>query len=150
MKTTWKRRAIKGDVAAIIEGASSVSAAARSLGVNRATVHRWISAGDVPRPCARRNSAHVPNLPASPLLPVSAEAWAADIRERYSLSSTENLLVELGAAALRLALDATQKASDRASASREFRACITQLNLETVDGEAETAGADVRAFPRPA
>lgn len=48
-KQTHKRKAL-GDVAHVLENASSISAAARQLGVDRSTVHRWIQAGHVTRP----------------------------------------------------------------------------------------------------
>jgi hypothetical protein len=50
-KPTHKLRAL-GNVADIISASPSVSAAARTLGVNRSTIHRWIAAGKVPAPGA--------------------------------------------------------------------------------------------------
>jgi hypothetical protein len=50
-KPTHKLRAL-GNVADVIAASPSVSAAARTLGVNRSTIHRWITAGKVPTPGA--------------------------------------------------------------------------------------------------
>jgi hypothetical protein len=148
MKRTHKLRAMR-NVSATIAASPSVSAAAKALGVDRSTVTRWIATGKVSRPGGRQRAAQGASEPVA--LPVSADAWAADIRERYALTSTENTLVELGAAALTLALDPKQKPSDRAAASREFRSCVHHLNLEAEpNGEAETSADNVRAFPRPA
>jgi hypothetical protein len=48
-KGSHKLRAL-GNVEAVIADSPSLSEAARRLGVNRSTVHRWIAAGKVPRP----------------------------------------------------------------------------------------------------
>jgi hypothetical protein len=49
MKQTHKLKAL-GDVSAVLATAPSLTAAARSLGVNRSSLHRWITAGKVRQP----------------------------------------------------------------------------------------------------
>lgn len=151
-KRTHKLRTL-GDAVEIVAGASSVTAAAKALGVDRSTVTRWIADGKVPRPGGRRQSRGSAMSRTEPpkVLPVSADVWATDIKERYELSATESAIVELARAALVLALDLTQDPRVRAAGSREFRACVSDLNLEEEsDGKVETPRGRVRAFPRPA
>src|SRR5262245_59303139 len=54
MKRTHKFRAMRGEAAAVMAVSSSVSEAARTLGVSRDTLHAWIRKGQVPRPAAAR------------------------------------------------------------------------------------------------
>jgi transposase-like protein len=144
MKKTHKLAAL-GDVRPIVQAASSVSAAAKRLGVSRVTVYDWIKRGLVPRPAGRK-----PRRPADDtnpgVLPATAAAWAADVRQRYDLTATEAMLVRLAEEVLGVALDATQKPTERIAAAGRFQTLVKQLNLEVEDGEVETG--DVRAFPR--
>jgi transposase-like protein len=144
MKRTHKLAAL-GDVGPIVQAASSVSAAAKRLGVSRVTIHDWIRKGIVPRPAGRK-----PRQPADDtrpvVLPATPAAWAADVRERYDLTTTEYMLVRLAEEVLGVALDATQKPTERIAAAGRFQTLVKQLNLEVEDGEIETG--EVHAFPR--
>jgi transposase-like protein len=148
-KRTHKRRAL-GDVATVIRAAPSVAAAARTLGVSRQAIYDWIRAGVAPRPGGG------PAIPPQALatgpedapLPESPDEWAVDIRERYALTGTENLLVSVGHGLLTIALNTTEKPADRATAAGRWMGVVRALNLEkSAHGEAETP-ADVRPFPR--
>lgn len=157
MKRTHKLRAL-GDVAAIVAAAPSVSAAAATLGVDRSSVHRWVTSGKVPHPAGRPrrapgavrastagqrgSSKGVARRQSSP------DGWARDVRQAYDLSTTESCLVDLAAAALTLAHDSTVPAAVRLNASARFAALVKQLDLEDVhSGQAETQP-DARAYPR--
>jgi excisionase family DNA binding protein len=87
-KASHKLRAL-GDVAKVIAAAPSVSAAAKQLGVNRSTIHRWIEAGVAGRPSTRRRRRPGHKAPTSP------DAWVRWVRRTYDLSPTEITLLAL-------------------------------------------------------
>jgi transposase-like protein len=136
MKASHKLRSL-GDVSQVIASASSVEAAAKRLGVNRSTVHRWCTAGKAPWPAGRQ-------VPVVPAVTVSPDGWAQWVRETYELSPTEDQLVTLAGDALALARDVAVSVAMRVAAMGRFQALVKQLDLEAaVDGEAEkstTAG----------
>jgi hypothetical protein len=140
VKQTHKFRVL-GNVESIVAAAPSVAAAARQLGVDRSTVHRWISAGRVEQPSRRRRK--VAGEPTQP--PAS---WAATIRLAYELSPTEDTLVDLAAQALSLTRDATAKPETRLAAMGRFQMIVRQLHLEEPDGEAQKSKEPVQHWPR--
>jgi hypothetical protein len=154
VKRTHKFKGL-GDVAAIVAAAASVSAAAAALGVDRSSVHRWVTSGKVPHPAGRPRRAR--GLRASTgqrasttggARQSSPDGWARDVRQAYDLTATESVLVDLAAAALTLAHDSGVAAAIRLNASARFAALVKQLDLEDVhSGQAETKP-DARPWPR--
>ena len=130
-------------------GASSLSAAARALGVDKGTVSRWVAAGKVPAPGgvrARQDVLEAAQTATSP------ETWAADLRSRYVFTVVETQLVGLAEIALGMARDETQRPAIRLQAMQRFAALVTQLQLPA-ENEEETRGATqtaVRPVPRRA
>ncbi len=83
MKASHKLRAM-GDVSSIIASAPSMSAAAKQLGVNRSTLHRWIKAKKVAPPAKSvRRQRPQASLPIG-----SPKGWARSIRTAYELRRT--------------------------------------------------------------
>ena len=157
-KRTHKLGAI-GDAAAVVGRSASVTAAARELGVDRSSVHRWILAGHVPRPGGRvrlvatRSSRSVEAVPGDPVPPELPDVgWAEWARTTYELSANEKALVDLADRALRLARDEGQRPELQLAAMNRFQALVKQLQFEDPkNGEAETtAPGDVRDFSRRA
>jgi len=149
-KRTHKLKAL-GNVADVIRTSPSLKAAARQLGVDRSTIHRWIEAGKVPRPAQRRPSplskaTRVSYLPDAMLTPA---AWAEAVRTAYELSPTETMLLSLAEGALSLARDDAAKPETRLAAMGRYQALVKQLRLEDSinDGKTETHAATA-AWPR--
>jgi hypothetical protein len=149
LKRTWVFRACSGDAAEVMASAASVTAAAKALGVDRSTVHRWIRAQKIPPPGGSRRR-HVQQMGitaegiGSKNLP-APEGWAASVRAAYALSTTEAALVTMADVALALAGDVALKPADRLSAMARFARLVQQLDLEVPGGEVETI-----VHPRPA
>ena len=144
MKQTHKRRAL-GDIAATIQAAPSITAAAASLGVNRSSVHRWIKKGVATKPTRRRRKA----APAGTGKHQTPVAWAKSIRLAYALSDTEMQLLDLAKAALLLARNENARPADRLAATTRFQALVRQLDLEDTDsGEVEKETSTVPTWPR--
>jgi hypothetical protein len=145
-KKTHKLKAF-GDVSAVFARAKSLSAVARTLGVNRSTVHRWITTGKVVRP-AQRRSLDINASDAKPTEQQTPAAWARKVRRRYELTPTEQVLVGLAEQALEVAHDATQRPETRLTAMGRYQQLVKQIDLEVEsDGKVETPG-DARPWPR--
>lgn len=149
-KHSWKLRQL--DVAAVLAEAPSLSSAARTLGVNRSSIQRWIRAGKVPpfspSPRAPR-LAPTSQQPEREPEPVATAGWAASVRAAYDLTATELELLALAERARTIALDDTQKPETQLAAAGRFQTLIRQLNLETPDnGEVETNDTRKRVWPR--
>ena len=140
-----------GNVAVTVESAATVQAAADALGVNRSSVTRWISSGLVPRPGGQRASKRKGPVVAGPRQ--SPAAWARGVRRAYTLTGTEQQLVDLAVSALSLARDETARPADRLAAMSRFQSLTRQLAFQEVvdDGEVEAPQtADIRQWPRRA
>lgn len=122
MKRSHKLRSL-GDIDAVLASTSSMLEAARALGVNRSTLHRWIVAGKVKRPRWWRT-----NGPQCP--PVTdPDAWVEAVSTR-ELSATDRQLVELARLALEMARSRTHGTRVRLAAMGRFQAIVRQLRLE--------------------
>ena len=137
-KQTWRLRTMGHDVPAVMASASSLDAAAKTLGVNKSTVFRWVKSGKVPAPGAKRE----PGIPASP------QGWAAAVRAAYDLDATEEALVELAEAALAMARDPALTPMARLAAMARFGQIVRQVDLEVPDGKTQAAGTASRSWPR--
>jgi transposase-like protein len=145
-------RSMPVDVAAVMARTSSISAAARELGVHRSTVQRWIGANKAPRPSGKRA-----RLRATPATKASqgvrtAAAWARAVRRAYELTPTEEALVVVGERAMARSLDPALRPEQQDAAARRFQSIVKQLNLEpeeeAVNGETSPARNNVRQWPR--
>jgi transposase-like protein len=127
MKRTHKFRSL-ANVADVVAKASSLSAAAKKLGVNRSTLHRWMEAGKIAKPAPKRGSTAAPETPPAHQ---SADEWAAALLESHPLNDTQRQLVALAKAALCLARDTSEAPQVQLSAMGRFQQLVRQLNLET-------------------
>jgi excisionase family DNA binding protein len=137
-KRTWRFKSLSSDAAAVMSTAPSLRAAAKSLGVNKSTIFRWVKAGKLPAPI-RGRVREERKTEASVTGTASQQSWAAVIRERYELDATETSLVRLAEMAERIASDPLQPAAVRLAAMGRFAQITKQLNFEVPNGEVETA-----------
>jgi transposase-like protein len=143
LKRTHKFQSLSG-VAGVIARSASLTAAARQLGVNRSTLHRWIAAGKVAGPESRPSRGR--STTGSQRSP---ESWAQWVRETFDLNGTEDALVKLAEQALALAQDQGAKPEVRLSAMGRFQQLTRQLDFEEeTDGKAEEATTPDRSWPR--
>lgn len=158
MKQTHKLRTL-GDAAAVVSSAASDTDAARRLGVNRSTIHRWRKAGKIPsapsgkapRPPAARPEAPctAPGASVEPQpIPDSPSTWAAWVRATYAITPTEARLLDLAVAALTIAGDETQTPAVRLAAAARFQSLARHLDLEEVAGGEIETEPDARPWPR--
>lgn len=167
MKRTHKLRTLAGDVDAVLAAAPNLSAAARTLGVDRSTLTRWFQKGKVTKPARgglRRLAETAPDtardtetestLAAAPATddagPTMTTTWGAGIVAAYDLSPTERVVVAMADDAWRLAHDPTVKPEVRLTAMSKFLALERRLNLEepAKDGPTETTTDVGRKYPR--
>jgi hypothetical protein len=144
-KQTHKLASLAGDAAAVIARSPSLAEAARRLGVNRSTVHRWIASGKMLRPEKSRRQ------PAASAIPrQSPGSWGEWARQTFDLSVCEQALVELGEQALMLAQDQAETPAVRLSAIGRFQQLTRQLAFEeSIDGkEEEATTAPAGTWPR--
>lgn len=129
MKRTHKFKELN-DVAAVVAKAPNLASAAKVLGVDRSTLHRWIEAGKLPRPRSkppvRKGETEIEKDAQAAESPTG---WAAEIRANYALSKTDLELLDLAAAALLMA-KTEQHARDRLAAMARFQQLVRQLNLD--------------------
>ena len=107
-KRTWRFRALGVDVKAVMASSSSLGEAAKALGVNKATVFRWVKAGKVPAPGR-------PAPAAASSVPLVSEGWAASMGAAYVFNATEDTYIDLADAALTMARDTSLKPADSTS-----------------------------------
>lgn len=139
MKRTHKLKALR-NVAEVVASAPNLSVAAKRLGVNRSTLHRWLQSGKIQRAEPKKG------LAAGATDDQSPEAWAKAVREAAELDATQGVLVELAAAALRMARTENQPAV-RLSAMGRYQQLVRQLNLTN---ENLAATPQTKAVERPA
>lgn len=137
MKRTHKLKGLS-DVAGVVAAAPNLMIAARRLGVNRSTLYRWLKAGKVQGPAPKSGLAAGARTDQTP------DAWAQAVREAGELDVTQDVLVDLAAAALVLARTAEQPAL-RLAAMGRYQLLVKQLNL-TVEslGGSQTSPAEAR------
>jgi hypothetical protein len=115
---------------------------ATRLEVQRSTVQRWMSSGkltDTRRGRQERSAA---------VRPKSAAEWAAAVRGAYALDATDEELVTMGEAALRLVHDPRETAGVRLNAMGRYIAIVKQLALVARAAEAAVP-ASVKGPPQP-
>lgn len=128
------------------------SEVARRVGVTRQAVLRWMASGllaDTRRGSVRPGTAVVPDAPR-----LSPAEWAASVRVEYSLDATDEQLVMLAEAALRISLDPATPARLQMAATDRFQALARQLALvarQPADGThvPATPAAKRSVRPRP-
>lgn len=131
-KQTHKLKGL-GDVATIIAAAPSLTAAARQLGVDRSTIHRWIESGKAKRPGRAPRKRRLTKPPRAGQSPA---AWARWVRRSYEIDGTDQVLLDLAVQALKLARDVKEPPAVCLAAMARYQMLIKQLNL---DGEGEKA-----------
>lgn len=125
MKRTHKLRALH-NVDEVLQQSGSISAAAKRLGVDRSTVHRWLQAGKV----SDRRADLPPVAPAEKA--TSADAWRQKVCAAFTLSDTELQLVDLAVDALEMARDRDRRPEIRLAAMARYQALVKQVNLSVV------------------
>src|SRR5262245_20200413 len=104
MKRTHKLGALGRDhVTAIITSAPSLGSAAKTLGVNRSSLYRWLKDEKVqkPQPSRRRRR----SSGAAPRPKQSPQAWRRALMRRLEFGETEKVLLNLATEAYALSLD---------------------------------------------
>jgi hypothetical protein len=147
VKKTWRFRALSGDVARVMATSTSLGAAATALGVDKSTVFRWVKAGKVPAPGARRRRRAAPAADTGGG-PQSPAAWATWARQTFVLSGTEAALLDLAVDALTLARDPAQKPEVRLNAAGRFQQLVRQLKFEEATDDGQAASDRGQGFPR--
>jgi hypothetical protein len=94
------------------------------LEVQRSTVQRWMAAGKL---TDTRHGA--PRRSAPGARPASAAQWAASVRAAYALDATDEELVTMGEAALRIVHDPREPRPVQLNAMGRFLAIVKQLAL---------------------
>jgi DNA invertase Pin-like site-specific DNA recombinase len=146
MKQTHKFQALAAEAKAVVASSSSVTVAAKALGVSRDTLHTWIRDGKVPRPAAARTQPakrrSVTAGDAADRGRRKGERFADWCRRVLVLNAAEDEVVDLAQQALDASKDPTLSWSVRLAASREYRACRRDLNLPDEgahdDGDVQT------------
>jgi hypothetical protein len=145
-KRSWKFRGTDADEAAkVIAAAPSLTAAARTLGVSRDTLHRWFREGLVARPPEKpaRQPRHRSDT-GDRSSPVSGgsryktfEAWA---RAKFNFSRGELETLKSLQLAINVRDDTAATKSERLQAAAMVCRLLRELNLPTedeIDGDAE-------------
>lgn len=140
-KRTHKLRAL-GNVAEVIAKAPSVAAAARKLGVDRSTIHRWMEAGKAPRPAAQRTRSEDAAKPCE-----TPEAWASRVKRSTDLDDTGQVLLDLAVRALTLARTEKDPRIQLAAMGR-YQLLVRQLFAATDEAGAEKPQTPRRETPR--
>lgn len=128
------------------------SEAARLLGVDRSTLHRWAKEfPEIRKALDQRQAATDEAIEAAMADgvagPLTPDQWKAAIERAYVLSATERVTLELARETLLIAFDPDARPSDRLAAMGRFRALVKDLNLEAppkggvINGEVETSAA---------
>jgi excisionase family DNA binding protein len=149
-KRTWKLGMVRNAAPSVMASAKTVAAAARELGVDRSTVHRWIQAKKIPAPTGK--AARLGKARTAPGASVgrvqTPEEWAHGVEETYSLSGTERQLLALAVLARTMADDAALAPAVRLQAAGRFAALVKQLNLETEEAHDGAIETPVAPWPR--
>lgn len=126
MKRSHKLRAM-GDVQSVVSRSRTLAEAAKTLGVDRSTLTRWLQAGKVQR--ADQHGTPLPTVPAKDIpIPEQPGTWADTVRATFRLTDTELKLVELAHRMLLLA-EGDGGALTRITATGRFQQIVKQLNL---------------------
>lgn len=110
-------------------------AIATRLEVQATTVTRWMAAGKLAD--TRRGTAAPGRSTAT--VPPSPNDWGAAVRTTYALNATDEELVQMGEAALRMVHDRHAKPSAQLNAMGRFVAIVKQLALPARAAEAAPA-----------
>lgn len=135
-------------VAAVMATASSITDAARELGVDKGTISRWVASGKAPKPGQAEMKQEASDKASAVETP---EAWGEWVRQKFTLSRSELELVMLAEIALRIAKDPDSSPNEKMVAATRFQALLNQLKLEPeTKGQAEPQSpVDTgRALPR--
>ncbi|MEX2122373.1 MAG: hypothetical protein WD795_00640 [Woeseia sp.] len=139
MKRTWKKRNLGPDrIREVVRTSATLSEAARTLGVDRSTLHRWMEADPaLKEPIRDRQDAAKGATAAAQML--NPDQWAEQIESLYELSNTERVTLDLARRALEIARDEFAKPTERLTAMGRFQQLVKDLNMEKPIGKAETA-----------
>jgi len=127
-KGTWKRRGIGNDrIREALRTSRTLSEAAKALGVNRSTLHRWIAAEpslDAPRLA----KVEAIQQAVSAAQQMSPSDWTEWIEKHYELSPTEFVFMDLARQCLEVANDSESPL--RFQAMTRFESLVKALQLE--------------------
>ena len=147
VKGTWKKRGIPaGRIGEVLRTSRTMAEAARTLGVNRSTLHRWLESDpDLMKARDDRRAMTDEASKAGEVLPPGD--WERTIAATYNLDSTDRTLLDLARRALEIAHDDDSKASERLAAMGRFQRLVSQLKLEAPQASERDAGRE--RPPRP-
>jgi hypothetical protein len=131
------------DVVLTFAHAPSIAAAARELGIDYTTAHRWVRARKVPRPGSPWPAA-VAAPGCSPRDESPGSDWTTAVRAAYVLDVIHAPLLALADTALQLARDPRLEVSVRLQAAARFQALVRQLGCVARPLEAAPAPAPRR------
>lgn len=114
-------------VAAVMAKASSISEAARQLGVDKGTISRWVASGKAPKPGQVELKQEATEKAAAVEAPA---AWGEWVRQKFTLSRSDLELVMLAEIMLGIAKDPDSSPNEKAVAATRFQALLNQLKLE--------------------
>lgn len=127
-KRTHKLRVMRKDAEVALATTSTVSAAARKLGVSRQSLHAWIRNGKIraasPAPSEAAGDRVSEDAPAGQ----SPEAWARSVHRKYRLTASEGQMVRLAVRMLKLAHAKGQPAAIQVSATARAAVLVRQIN----------------------
>lgn len=116
-------------IRAAVRTSRSLAEAARTLGVDRSTLHRWIQADPTLKQPLEEREALADELAAG-ADDLTPDEWLAWVMETYEPTKTERVLLGLAVRALKLAHDESARPADRVSAMGRFQRLLADLDLE--------------------
>jgi hypothetical protein len=120
----------------LYETRNNFAEAAKVLGVDRSTVHRWC-VDDPSLKAPLLDETEVVEEECARAVNLEPADWAQSIRALYALSSTEETLLDLARRALEIARDPEARPADQLAAMGRFQRLVIQLNLEKPLGKVE-------------
>lgn len=130
MKPTWKRRGISTErIQEALRASRTLAEAARSLGVDRSTLFRWIEREPSLKSVHRERAAAAEQATQAAEV-LKPDAWSRAMAAAYPFTETERVMLDLARRALRLAQDTEARPSDRLAAMGRFQRLVEHLRLD--------------------
>lgn len=117
-----------GTIGTALRTSRSLAEAAKALGVNRSTLHRWLEADPELMKARDERKAVTEEVTKSAEL-LNPDQWAEKIAAEHLLSDTDRVTLDLARRALEIA-HYGEKASEQLSAMTTFRRLVSHLSLQ--------------------
>lgn len=130
MKRTWKKRGLGHDhIREVVRTSRSLSEAARTLNVDRSTLHRWLEADpSLKEPIRERRAAEEDAVESCRVL--TPDEWVERMEGLHKFSDTARITLDLARRALEIARDEYAKPGERLQAMGRFQNLVESLYLE--------------------